>query len=155
MKVLIFRGLPGAGKTYYQKKYFPDAEVVGADHYFMVDGEYRFDSSRIEEAHHHCFLTFLNCVKKKPELIIVDNTNMSAWEMAPYVLAGRAFGADVEIWNFYIHVEKALERNIHGVPEHTVRSMAKRMSKHDMPPFWPQRSAPIAPHDYVAKGGNS
>ena len=47
-ELILLRGLPGSGKSTF-------AEVIGgfrceADMYFMEDGEYKFDITRIEKA---------------------------------------------------------------------------------------------------------
>ena len=51
MKVVILRGLPGAGKTTYVSKMPAPTLVVSADHYFVQGQAYRFDADKLAAAH--------------------------------------------------------------------------------------------------------
>ena len=51
-ELIIIRGLPGAGKSTLAKSL--GGINIEADQYFMVDGEYKFDSSKIKLAHNYC-----------------------------------------------------------------------------------------------------
>ncbi len=52
-KVLyIVRGIPGSGKSTFAKQLVgADFLVCEADKYFMVDGEYKFDATKLKQAH--------------------------------------------------------------------------------------------------------
>ena len=51
-KLYIVRGLPGSGKsTFAEALVGSDFLVCEADKYFMVDGEYKFDGSKLKDAH--------------------------------------------------------------------------------------------------------
>lgn len=141
MKVTILRGLPGSGKSTLIAKEFPDATVVSADHYFVDEaGVYRFDPARLKDAHGACLREFIHHVRGgNPRTIVVDNTNVCAWEMAPYAATAQAYGYEFEIVTIECDVETALKRNVHGVPEETIRRMADRLKTEELPPFWPHR----------------
>lgn len=141
--IMIMRGLPGSGKSTYIRENFPGAEVCSADHFFMEDGEYRFDPAKIGEAHGGCLRKYMKVLEAHSEsasaqTIVVDNTNTQAWEISPYIAIANAFGMEAEIVNFTVSVETAVERNIHGVPEHVIRAMNERLEKESIPPFWKQ-----------------
>jgi predicted kinase len=139
MKVIILRGLPGSGKSHYISA-LNNVRVVSADHYFMKDGQYKFDPSRLSEAHNDCFRKFMEevFVSNADGIsdVAVDNTNISLMEMAPYVAYARAMDVEVEIVRISCDVETCAKRNVHGVPEEAIRSMARRAE--NVPPFWPK-----------------
>lgn len=127
MKVIILRGGSGAGKSTWIKNNHPDAIIVSADDFFMVDGEYLFDPAKLGEAHASCLRNFtslcmdvklaedsLDGVGEYP--LIVDNTNTSLAEFAGYVSVASAFGHDVEISTFIYDPVDAWKRNSHGTP---------------------------------------
>jgi predicted kinase len=98
-KVLILRGVPGAGKSTYAKT-IPGATIVSADDYFMKsDGTYAYNRDLIQKAHEFCFREFLAAAEADKPTIIVDNTNVQAWEISPYYLSGKALAMK---WRFSI-----------------------------------------------------
>jgi hypothetical protein len=116
---------------------FPEWEIFSADQFFMVEGVYNFDPSRIALAHQDCFRRFYKAATEsnpREALLIVDNTNIRLWECSPYVLAGEAAGHAVELVHVQCILEKAIARNTHGVPEAVIRRMANDF---EAPlPFW-------------------
>jgi len=146
MQVRIYRGIPGSGKSTAVQRYIDESpdptKVVSADHFFMKDGVYQFDPLLIGQAHAWCFRHYLelitNTIDHPFQNIVVDNTNISAYEMAPYIQAASAYNIACEIITVYCPLEKALGRNVHGVPPHLVMSMYRRLLIEDLPPFWKQ-----------------
>jgi predicted kinase len=137
--VYILRGVPGSGKSTWAKQNGPGV-IVSADQYFMQGGVYKFDPKKIPLAHQRCFRNFIDIVTadRKPERVFVDNTNTSAWELAPYLLAGEAYDWNVEIVTFHIDPRVAAGRNVHGVPEKGVMAMMQRLEEPLMP-WWNER----------------
>lgn len=138
-KVVIMRGLPGSGKSHYAKNNFPGAITLSSDHYFInSDGEYVYDPAKIGSAHAWCFKSFIKCLTEasSSDVLVVDNTNISAVEIAPYVMAANAFGVrDVHIITVECDPIKAHSRNAHGVPLETVQKMAAGLEL-PLPPWW-------------------
>lgn len=149
-KIIILQAVPGSGKSTYAKKHWPDAKVVSADAYFMVDGEYRYDERKIGEAHRSGLREFVGWVTAspvyRPPVVVVDNTNLTRVEMAPYADLANAFGWEVEVHSFIIDVEIAIRRNTHGAELHKWEVLAEKMEppmpywgKHVMHTWWDGR----------------
>jgi hypothetical protein len=146
--VKILRGIPGSGKTYLANRLVSEngdkALVCSADDFWWVGTgagrRWVFDPARIGEAHADCFRRFVEALTgfPLPHLIIVDNTNIHAWEIAPYVLAACAFGYQVEIVTIWADLPVALANGTHGVPPERVLSMHQDLLTEKLPPFWKQ-----------------
>ena len=137
--IFIMRGIPGSGKSYHAKTLTKRVHyIVSADQCFVDnDGVYRFDHTKIGEAHQGCFRSFIRLAQQFDVDVVVDNTNIRLWELSPYVLAGEAHGHAVELVHVRCDVEKAIARNTHGVPEVVIRRMAEQF---EAPlPHWTQR----------------
>jgi len=137
-KVIIMRGISGAGKSTYIQEHFSTAKIVSADRYFTnkATGEYRFNPAELNEAHAYCFRHFLNELGHSERIIVVDNTNISAFEVSPYVLAANAFGYEHEIITLLVDPSLAFLRNIHDVPDTVVSGMSTRLVDAVLPNWW-------------------
>ena len=146
-KVIILSGIPGSGKSSWASRYFVEnryllAEFFSADFFFICpDGKYLFNRSRLPEAHAECLKMFSTAVLStdegpKPRVLLVDNTNTSALEIAPYAALALAWGWELEIWTFKCPPELGAARNVHGVPLKTCKDMAERLANRRLPPYW-------------------
>lgn len=150
MRVQILRGIPGSGKSHHAQQLVEKGphglvEVVSADHWFTKDGVYRFKPAELPQAHGQCLLRYVETMKdwqslSADRLVIVDNTNVEAWEIAPYYSLAQAHGYEVEVLTFNCPVETAVQRQTHGVPEDTIRRMHDRIQKATLPWIWQRRS---------------
>jgi predicted kinase len=90
-KLTLIRGLPGSGKSTLAKTL--NAVHLEADMYFMnKQGEYQFDSRRLQEAHLWC----QNQCKyhlSRGEKVVIANTFVQHWEIAPYRKLAKLFNA--------------------------------------------------------------
>jgi len=131
------QGVPGSGKTTVAEKRWPEYRRCSADDHFMVEGEYRFDPSGLPEAHLASFRKFLDLIADGAD-VVVDNTNTSVWELAPYFRYAEVQGYDVRIVRVVCDPEIAAARNTHGVPAHAVKRMAEGIeaSASQLPPWW-------------------
>ena len=132
----ILRGLPGTGKSMLAKNLRDShtrARVFSTDSFFMVDGEYQFDPSKLGEYH------ALNLAKatrymesfgpNSDALCIIDNTNTQSWEYEKYEEVAKENGFMVQVitveWNIN-DIPLYAKRNSHGVPEDAIYRMAER-----------------------------
>lgn len=133
---IVLRGLPGSGKTtaaralaHSHHRTGASAIVCSADEYFVgEDGEYRFDSEKLSNAHAVCRATFERAIAARVPLVIVDNTSTRKREWRRYAVAAREAGYIVLVARTWPHPDPAdaAERNVHGVPEEVIRRMEAR-----------------------------
>lgn len=119
MKLVLIRGLPGSGKSTMARA-MTDHQHFEADMFFEQDGEYRYDASKIKDAHEWCQIqTFKALANGKS--VVVSNTFTRRSEMEPYFDMAKTFGI----------VPRIIEAtgnwpNIHGVPESVIQNMKQR-----------------------------
>ena len=117
-RVMIMRGTSGSGKSYHARLLAgPHGRIVSADNYFIkADGVYHFDPTQLGEAHAACMRWFIGAIDDGCETIVVDNTCMRLYEVAPYSLVARAYGYDVEVYHVICQIDTAVKRGQHSVP---------------------------------------
>lgn len=118
--VVLMRGIPGVGKSYVVNQQFSKAFVCSTDRFFINPRTqaYEFDASKLGEAHGNCLKAFLHAITDNEPLVVVDNVNAKALDMAPYVALGEAFGYHVRIITLLptMSLPDIAKRNVHGVP---------------------------------------
>jgi len=127
MKTLyLLRGLPNSGKSTLAKTM--GAVNFEADMFFMEGNEYKFDPTKLKQAHQWCQNQVEITMKLSDNVIgdkriAVSNTFTQEWEMKPYYELAEKYGFMV----FSIIVEKRHEGvNQHNVPEDKLEIMKKR-----------------------------
>jgi len=131
--VIIYRGLPGSGKSTSISNSFPNASVCSADHHFYgADGVYNFIPWEVPMAHQICYNNFIKLLFAEEELVIVDNTNMCQWEYMNYAELAQQKGYKVRIicmaagLHDSTSIASLAERNKHGVDANTITKMRAR-----------------------------
>lgn len=149
------RGLPGSGKSYlaartkeYHEKLGNTVFIFSTDDFWGIP--YNYIPEKLREAHlwnQNRFLQKMIQLSTPPKrvvelgfpqndkdnVVIIDNTNVQAWELRPYVTAGVNLGWAVSIeepctpWSF--DPEECAKRNSHGVPLETIKAMLNRWEK--------------------------
>jgi predicted kinase len=128
--VIILRGLPGSGKSIMVEKLskdrkYKDVFICSSDHYFMKDGQYKYNPDEIVNAHNYCMRRFLTELPRCHEVIFVDNTNIERWNFMGYVQVAQALGCTVEIVEIKRDITECINGNIHGVPPVCVEMMSR------------------------------
>ena len=128
-KLILLRGTSGSGKSSIAQ-HIKDISKGGcsirtADDYFIdIDGEYKFDASKLGNAHARCLENVTNDMFFKVETVICANTNTTEKELAPYIEVAAKYGYDV----VSLIVEHRHEgKNTHGVPEETLQKQEQRL----------------------------
>jgi len=129
----LVRGIPGSGKSYLAKQIGLGGAIFSTDDFFMVNGEYKFNPSQIGRAHQWNQERAKNAMQSGITPIVIDNTNVQAWQMKFYVEEARKNGYKIEIkepetsWKF--DAEELAKRNQHGVPKSTIERMIGQWEK--------------------------
>jgi predicted kinase len=143
--VIIMRAVPGSGKSTYAKKLLnklkqegATVEIFSSDKHFyeLGNGVYKFDFTQIPIAHGKCFKAFIEALQSGIDYLIVDNTNLSTWEISPYKLAADAYEYKFLIKNVEANPEEALARNVHGVPAAGHKRMTDVFNNEQLLPWW-------------------
>ena len=124
----LLRGIPGAGKSTLAKQ-LGDSHFE-TDRFFMVNGEYKFDPTKLRRAHEWCQseveLAMINnhvTGGLDNSDIVVSNTFTQEWEMNVYYELAKQYDYRV----FSIIVENRHGGvNEHGVPEDKLQAMKDR-----------------------------
>ena len=127
MKTLyIVRGIPGAGKSTFAKSV--GGVHIEADQFFMMNGKYNFDITKIKLAHKYCqnqteAWMKTDGVQVNNDKIVVSNTFTQEWEMEPYFKLAEKYGYRT----FSLIVENRHGGvNEHDVPEDKLELMKNR-----------------------------
>ncbi|NWR39081.1 N4BP2 protein, partial [Tachuris rubrigastra] len=134
--LVLLRGVPGSGKSYLARNLLednPGGIILSTDDYFNKNGQYHYDPSCLGEAHDWNRKRAKEAFEMGISPIIIDNTNIQAWEMKPYVALAQQFKYKVVFrepdtwWKFK---PKELERrNIHGVSKEKIKRMLERYER--------------------------
>jgi predicted kinase len=143
MKTLfLIRGLPSSGKSTKAKEIFKDssdAEICEADQYFIDEetGEYKFDPSKLSEAHKACREKVKDAMSLMVDCVIVSNTSTRLFEYQVYLDMAKQYGYKVNIINIFDGGktdEELAKRNVHRVPLEVIKAMRARWEEnHECP----------------------
>ena len=119
-ELILLRGLPGSGKSTLAKMICN--QHVEADMYFMQDGEYKFDVSKLKQAHAWCQNKTEEWMRQGYN-VAVSNTFTQEWEMDTYYELAKKHGYQV---HSIIVENRHGGVNEHGVPEDKLQAMKDR-----------------------------
>lgn len=131
--LFLFQGISGGGKSTLVGRLAADPTlaplaVASADAYpglyvpVTEDGTTRigFSFMLLGAAHGACMRAVIDALREGRN-VVVDNTNTSNEEVAPYLLVAAAYGATARIIRVSCDPETAWKRNTHGVPYAVVK----------------------------------
>jgi len=122
-ELYLLRGLPGSGKSTLAKSI--GGSHFEADMYFIRDGKYSFDVSKLSNAHSWCSASVYGKMANGTPKIVVSNTFTKEWEMDNYNKMAEEHGYTV----YSLIVENRHGgKGIHDVPEETIQNMEDRFS---------------------------
>ncbi len=127
--IIITRGVSGSGKSFFAETLLslsPEkVAICCADDFFVVDGEYKFDASKLGEAHLLCQKTFVWAVNNSEvELIVVANTNTKKSDWSFYEDYGKQNNIPVI---FAVIENRHGGKDSHNVPASTLDRQANNI----------------------------
>jgi predicted kinase len=128
-KLFIMVGLPGSGKSSTIEKLPGNPVICSADYFFEKSGEYKFDASKLHQAHTECKNKATKAMANQMPAVIIDNTNLTDKERAPYEDLAEKFNYEIIYVVFEPDkqdIKKLARRNLHGVDAAKLEIMAKR-----------------------------
>jgi predicted kinase len=122
MEMLLFSGIPAAGKSRLFKERF-------------VDTHLRINLDRLRTRHRESLLVDACLAAKQP--FVVDNTNLTREQRARYIIPARAARFRVVGYRFHVALAEAMARNAGRtgraiVPAHALHSAWRQWQ----PPDW-------------------
>ncbi|XP_074131394.1 NEDD4-binding protein 2 isoform X2 [Sminthopsis crassicaudata] len=135
--LVLLRGLPGSGKSFLARKLLeenPNGIILSSDDFFYKNGQYQFDGNLLGEAHEWNQKRAKEALEKKVSPIIIDNTNLQAWEMKPYIIMSQKHKYKVHFrepdtwWKF--KPKELARRNIHGVTKEKIVRMLEHYERY-------------------------
>lgn len=129
-KLVIVRGIPGAGKSTKAREIIDNmcgykVAHLEADMFFTKEtGEYNFDAESISRAHNWCLDT-VKVFLRQDYVVVVANTFTMFKEVSPYIEF--AVNNDFE---FEVITMTTDYGSIHGVPEIAMQRMRDRFVPH-------------------------
>jgi predicted kinase len=137
-RLIIFRGPSGSGKSTAAKAWLSKNckafEEVGfgnhfeTDQYFMQNGKYQFDATKLGVAHGDCQRRVRAAMGQGFFPLVLSNTSMTKWELNPYLAMAEEFGYEVTIYRIKgpWDVKLFTSRNQHNVPESVVQKQINK-----------------------------
>ncbi len=126
-KLILLRGIPGSGKSTLASwlSLLDNVTSIEADDFFVDDGGvYRFDPTKLWQAHNWCQKMTRISIEMGYN-VIISNTSTTEKEVAVYQQIAEEFGVDF--------VSLVVENrhggtNVHNVPEDKLQAMKQRFS---------------------------
>ena len=143
-RVEILCGIPGSGKSTLARAMVRELDkkneatkfakkshaIFSANSYMEVPGQgYVYDQNKLPFAHGECLKEFVRALQRETNLIVVDNTNLTVEEIAPYYALADAYGCEVRVTFLKCDFQTAKSRNIHNVPSQKLDMMEAKLRK--------------------------
>lgn len=123
--LILVRGIPGSGKSTFAKHISKNGIIFEADMFFLDNGEYKFDISKIHLAHRWCFKNVEKALESGCEEVIVSNTFVKESQLNRYIKLGKKYNCIITS----IIVETRHDgTSVHNVPEETIIDMKTKFA---------------------------
>jgi predicted kinase len=120
-ELFLLRGVPGAGKSTLAKSL--GGMHIESDKYFMDGDEYKFDPSKLKDAHAWCQNAVKVWTKNSVEKIVISNTFTQEWEMDYYFDLAKEHG--YRVYSLIVENRHG-NKDVHNVPEEKLLQMKQR-----------------------------
>jgi predicted kinase len=120
-ELFLLRGVPGAGKSTLAKSL--GGMHIESDKYFMDGDEYKFDPSKLKDAHAWCQNAVRVWAKNSVEKIVVSNTFTQEWEIDYYFELAKEHG--YRVYSLIVENRHG-NKDVHNVPEEKLVQMKQR-----------------------------
>jgi predicted kinase len=120
-ELFLLRGVPGAGKSTLAKSL--GGVHIESDKYFMDGDEYKFDPSKLKDAHTWCQNAVRVWAKNSVEKIVVSNTFTQEWEIDYYFELAKEHG--YRVYSLIVENRHG-NKDVHNVPEEKLLQMKQR-----------------------------
>ncbi|XP_034404005.1 NEDD4-binding protein 2-like 2 [Cyclopterus lumpus] len=135
LDLVLMRGLPGSGKSTLAREKLsahPNGLILSTDDYFAYRDGYRYEPDHLGAAHEWNLNRAKDAMHDGQSPIIIDNTNVQAWEMKPYVKMALERGYKVDFCepdtSWKCDPYELERRNKHSVPQEKIAQMMDRFS---------------------------
>lgn len=118
----IIRGVPGSGKSTLANKL--TSNVVEADQFMYVNGEYKWSPNKLNYAHSACRHKVEDYMIEGRDKIAVANTFIKRKDVKPYLDLAEEYGYKVDQ-----RICRGNYQNIHNVPQETVEKMRSKFQE--------------------------
>ncbi|NBT36218.1 MAG: hypothetical protein EBT03_11920 [Betaproteobacteria bacterium] len=125
MNLFIIRGLPGAGKTTLGETVAPGA-TFSADNFFEGPEGYRWDPTKLPEAHAACLSAVKQALENRVSRVAVANVFQKLEHIRPYLKLAKDAGYTVFVIDLFdqgMTNQELATSCRHGVPAATIARM--------------------------------
>ena len=131
--LIILSGVSGAGKSTFAdiiaagRDQWHQVKIFSTDDFFMVNGEYKFDGSKLPLFHDLCHMMVEDAMDvDHVDTIIVANTFTEVEHMDPYIELAKKYEYNVHT----LIVENRHEsKSVHNVPDHVLEIQKANLLK--------------------------
>ena len=121
MKLILYRGKPGSGKSSAAHRMYPGILLVENDMYHMYNGVYEWSAKNMPNAIQWCVDMVKTALKNKMDVIVANTFTKRRFVQAYKNLADE-YGAD-----FIVYRCTGNFKNVHGLSEDMVANFEKSM----------------------------